>query len=285
MEFGESYFDSLLLGVREPLGEGGQSKVSKVKSEDGVYFAVKEGPSEALCKEADFLDLFSNTQLAPRLFYRKLNSNNSLLVLEFCGSSLDSLWVQKLPIGLCCLLGKVLLSLICEMHRLGYVHGDIKPSNFLVQESSLPVIKLSDFGISGAINSERIPGHVGTPRYCSLNAHKGGTLCIRDDLESWFYMLLEMSSELPWRFQKEKRVIELSKRRSQYTGFWKSLWELVVSSSSEEILDLFSEQLSKTDVKSEELSLRLSSPAQPEETFDPWAYDLGDSLKSNVRTD
>lgn len=44
-------------------------------------------------------------------------------------------------------------------------------------------------------------GWRGTTRYGSLNAHQRQDLARRDDLESWLYMIVELTKgSLPWRF-------------------------------------------------------------------------------------
>ena len=43
-------------------------------------------------------------------------------------------------------------------------------------------------------------GVVGTPRFLSLRAHKGYELSRRDDLESMFYVMIQIiKGDLPWR--------------------------------------------------------------------------------------
>ena len=71
-----------------------------------------------------------------------------------------------------------------------------------------------DFGLARRYvdkNNQIIPsrkevGWRGTTRYGSLNAHKRQDLGRRDDLESWFYGLVEMTrGTLPWRNVVGKR--------------------------------------------------------------------------------
>lgn len=93
--------------------------------------------------------------------------------------------------------------------QLGIVHRDIKPSNFLLRPRSNAPLCLVDFGlakryIDKATNLPIPPStkkrFTGTLRYASPNAHMGLDLAPRDDLYSWFYMMLEIrrNGKLPW---------------------------------------------------------------------------------------
>uniref|UniRef100_A0A915BMG4 non-specific serine/threonine protein kinase n=2 Tax=Parascaris TaxID=6254 RepID=A0A915BMG4_PARUN len=101
------------------------------------------------------------------------------------------------------------LAAIEELHSLGFIHRDVKASNFTVNiESSSPLnVYIIDFGLCRAFRNsqnEIKPARDkaqfrGTTRYASITAHNEMEQSPRDDLESWFYMLIEMiSSQLPW---------------------------------------------------------------------------------------
>ncbi|CAD6197942.1 unnamed protein product [Caenorhabditis auriculariae] len=103
------------------------------------------------------------------------------------------------------------LTPIQELHNLGYVHRDIKASNFcLPPHFSSPQdmkLMLIDYGVcrsfkdkSGELKTPREDIKFrGTNRYASLAAHHGEEQSPKDDLESWFYMMIELiSGDLPW---------------------------------------------------------------------------------------
>ena len=93
-----------------------------------------------------------------------------------------------------------MLQAIRDIHEVGFLHCDIKPSNFAVNmvNSSCQVVML-DYGLSrqyvtasGAVRQPRVfAGFRGTVRYASVNAHENRELGRRDDLWSLFYMLVE----------------------------------------------------------------------------------------------
>ncbi|KAM0529410.1 hypothetical protein ACHAPS_000819 [Verticillium nonalfalfae] len=62
---------------------------------------------------------------------------------------------------------------IQALHRVGMIHGDVKPSNFLVckHESRDFVVKLADFGFSLSIDDGRFVGH--TQMYCAPESYDG----------------------------------------------------------------------------------------------------------------
>ncbi|XP_022666869.1 probable serine/threonine-protein kinase DDB_G0292354 isoform X2 [Varroa jacobsoni] len=116
------------------------------------------------------------------------------------------------------------LQCIEAVHSEGFLHRDVKPSNFAIgctKETSRKVYIL-DFGLARQyldgddhLRPERsFVGFRGTTRYASLNAHRGKELGRHDDLVSLFYMTVEfLTGKLPWRKVKEKdRVAQMKKQ-------------------------------------------------------------------------
>lgn len=55
-------------------------------------------------------------------------------------------------------------------------------------------------------------GWRGTTRYGSLQAHLKQDLSRKDDVESWFYLLVELSKgSLPWRLKTDRALVQASK--------------------------------------------------------------------------
>ena len=134
------------------------------------------------------------------------------------------------------------LNCIKSIHNLGLIHRDIKPSNFCLNkedEKNLLLnykkniyfkndinVYLIDFGLVKKIllNEENMiknsemnnRGFVGTLTYASMNAHNKEELTKKDDLWSFFFMLLDLLNEkLPWRnlsCENEKEIIEIKQK-------------------------------------------------------------------------
>ncbi|WCJ28497.1 Protein kinase family protein [Euphorbia peplus] len=95
----------------------------------------------------------------------------------------------------------------------GFVHGDVKPENFLLGLPGSPDEKklyLIDLGLASKWKNASSGQHVdydqrsdvfrGTIRYASVHAHLGRTGSRRDDLESLAYTLIFLiKGRLPWQ--------------------------------------------------------------------------------------
>jgi len=87
------------------------------------------------------------------------------------------------------------ISILSHIHDKYVVHRDIKPANFMIHNGELMLI---DFGLASFYvdSAERhiLPANpkkqdiIGTPKYASLNIHRGEEYSRRDDLMSVLYV-------------------------------------------------------------------------------------------------
>ncbi|GMT09643.1 hypothetical protein PFISCL1PPCAC_940, partial [Pristionchus fissidentatus] len=94
-----------------------------------------------------------------------------------------------------------------SLHKIGYLHRNLTPRNFYVgfppRESK---IYLADFGLARKFQTDEKKcrlrvGFEGTVRYGSRAAHEEKEQGRKDDLESWFYAIIEIYNKdtLIWR--------------------------------------------------------------------------------------
>ncbi|VDO35921.1 unnamed protein product [Haemonchus placei] len=123
------------------------------------------------------------------------------------------------------------LSAIEDVHVLGYVHRDVKPTNFCVGLQVAAVrLFLIDFGEtvkSGKAISYATPDAYSLP-YMSIDAHKRAVAKPKMDLESWFYTFSELlyPQILTWKQSHNEAEIQEAK-----TKFWDNLAESLTSCS------------------------------------------------------
>uniref|UniRef100_A0A7E4ZVZ7 Protein kinase domain-containing protein n=1 Tax=Panagrellus redivivus TaxID=6233 RepID=A0A7E4ZVZ7_PANRE len=114
------------------------------------------------------------------------------------------------------------LEAVAAMHKCGYIHRDLKPANYacgLGKERR--IVFLLDFGIARRITNDdnelKTPraqvGFKGTVRFASLACHHNKEMGPKDDCESWYYLLIDLScpSGLPWRKLSDKNDVMSSK--------------------------------------------------------------------------
>uniref|UniRef100_A0A7E4ZQ96 Protein kinase domain-containing protein n=1 Tax=Panagrellus redivivus TaxID=6233 RepID=A0A7E4ZQ96_PANRE len=121
-------------------------------------------------------------------------------------------------------------SAIEELHRIGFISRDVKPGNFAIgnkDEDLHRLVFMFDFGLArkyvdknnNVLPPRKEPGWRGTTRYGSLQAHQKLDLGRRDDLESWFYAIVELTKgALPWRLVVDRSRVQDAKIRARAEG-------------------------------------------------------------------
>lgn len=95
-----------------------------------------------------------------------------------------------------CRIGSGVATGLAAVHAAGIVHRDIKPENVLMKDTAgLAVPKLTDFGISSLVDTERARSTmlVGTPQYIAPEVSEGKDVTAASDLYALGIMLYELA--------------------------------------------------------------------------------------------
>ncbi|KAJ0411595.1 hypothetical protein ATCC90586_004245 [Pythium insidiosum] len=215
--------------VVEKIGEGTFSQIYSAYSVDNdERVAIKvEAPSSlkpVLEWESTILKSLQKCPHVCRYYYHGKHAESTVLVMELLGESMSMLRVSPesihgVPIGRCVGVGMQMLDCIEAFHRHGYVHRDIKASNFAMSAGKPGTQTMSrrylliDFGLSRqhvsdgkVVPARSVAEFRGTSMYASLSAHRRQELGPKDDLWSWFYLVLDfMRGELPWALDAQQK--------------------------------------------------------------------------------
>lgn len=166
------------------------------------------------------------------------NDRFNYVVMSLVGQNLAELRRSQsrgaFSIGTMLRLGIQILNGIEAIHDCGFLHRDVKPSNFAMgnTKNTSKTVYMLDFGLSrqyvnneGNVRAPRaIAGFRGTVRYAAITAHENKEMARRDDLWSVFYMLVEFSQgSLPWRKLKDKEEVGKFKKAYDHTQLLKHL--------------------------------------------------------------
>lgn len=136
------------------------------------------------------------------------------LIIEKLGTSLtDFAAANAISVSFALSFGLQALERIEFLHNINYIHGDIKPGNFVFGtedrgRGDSQMLYLIDFGLAKRFRPDKSILHIkyregqplfGCSKYMSLNAHRGVQQSRRDDIESLGYVLIELlHGSLPW---------------------------------------------------------------------------------------
>ncbi|PSS01217.1 Casein kinase 1-like protein [Actinidia chinensis var. chinensis] len=167
----------------------------------------------------------------PRVHYKGRQGDYYVMVMDMLGSSLWDVWNNNshtMSTEMVACIAIEAISILEKMHSKGYVHGDVKPENFLLGPTGTPEEKklfLVDLGLATRWRDNSTGLHVdydqrpdvfrGTVRYASVHAHLGRTGSRRDDLESLAYTLIFLlRGRLPWQgYQGENKGFLVCKKK------------------------------------------------------------------------
>ncbi|XP_020087888.1 casein kinase 1-like protein HD16 isoform X1 [Ananas comosus] len=167
----------------------------------------------------------------PRVHYKGCQGDYYVMVMDVLGPSLWDVWnnnAHRMSVEMVACIAIEAISILENMHSKGYVHGDVKPENFLLGPLGTPEeenLFLVDLGLATRWKDSATGQHVeydqrpdvfrGTVRYASVHAHLGRTGSRRDDLESLAYTLIFLlRGRLPWQgYQGENKGYLVCKKK------------------------------------------------------------------------
>lgn len=203
--------------IREKIGEGSFGVVNRGDDiRTGRLVAIKIESKNLrfsqIESEANIYKKLSGGVNIPQFhFFSPDFSEGPALVIDFEGPSIEDLLEKcgrKLSLKTVLMLADQMLSSVEFIHKMGLIHRDIKPDNFVIGSNEKEnQIYLIDFGLSKPYrlpdgNHIRFTDHkplTGTARYASISTLSGNEQSRRDDMESlayiWIYLL---KGTLPW---------------------------------------------------------------------------------------
>ncbi|KAI6228643.1 Protein kinase domain-containing protein [Aphelenchoides fujianensis] len=146
----------------------------------------------------------------------------SFMVISLLGKELSELRrrfpERKMPPASTLKVGLQTLQAIQDLHAVGFVHRDVKPTNFACGAVNKHLVHMFDFGLArqiltsldgkGRLREPRAKvSFRGTVRYCSLNVHNYKEQGRHDDLWSWLAKHKE-EERAPEKERDEKAEID-----------------------------------------------------------------------------
>ena len=207
------------------LGQGGFGDAYLVTEEPPKQLNLKgklamkteylSAPKQALNEEVNMLNQIKG-ECFPRVFYKGETDNVRFCIMPAYGKSIGAVRTERrtLRVITAVPIWSEMLKIIEKLHNQGFVHCDIKPSNFLLQNDPENPLVLIDFGLAmrymNPVTHKLYPQpesfrFVGTKKYASIHVIQHEGVCRRDDLLSWYYSLIEiLRGKLPWHAIRDR---------------------------------------------------------------------------------
>ncbi|XP_057454401.1 casein kinase 1-like protein HD16 [Lotus japonicus] len=240
--------NSPLYKVEKKLGKGGFGQVYVGRRVSGGNLSERTGPGavEVAMKlehrtskgcnygppnEWQVYNTLGGSHGVPQVHYKGKQGDYFIMIMDMLGPSLWDVWNSNshtMSTEMVACIAIEAISILEKMHSRGYVHGDVKPENFLLGAPGSPDEKklfLVDLGLATKWRDSATGLHVdydqrpdvfrGTVRYASAHAHLGRTSSRRDDLESLAYTLIFLlRGRLPWQgFQGENKGFMVCRKK------------------------------------------------------------------------
>lgn len=148
------------------------------------------------------------------------------MAIDLLGSNLENLFncsgYHGFPLKTILYLAIQLISRMETIHNRSFIHGDIKPENFLLGLDRLQSqVFVVGFGLAkkypNPTGQSYVPSHKDprTACYASINSHDGIEQSYRDDMESLGYVLVHFCrGSLPWQELRDSDLVEKKKTTS-----------------------------------------------------------------------
>ena len=202
--------------IVKKLGCGTFGTVYKAESkQDNEIYAIKiekKSKNSRLRIEKKIYDLLKADVGFPKIHKLIPREYDNIFIMDYLGPSLEDLFEfcdYSFSLKTILMIGLQIINRIESLHRVGYIHRDIKPDNFLIgTHSKKSRVYMIDLGLSkkfldtkkNHINIRYDTNFTGSFRYSSIRNHKGIEQSRRDDLESIGYMLIFfLKKRLPWQ--------------------------------------------------------------------------------------
>ena len=187
-EIAKGTFSTLFTGIDVKTKE--KVAIKTLTNVDPVSFANEKKIFLALSNQSHF----------PKLHWAGKHEKDYCIVSQLLGSSLKILFKKnKLTLNGICKIGLDIMTALETMHKLTYIHRDIKPDNILSGLDAEDCFYLIDFGLSR--NYLHSPTNIHYPLkeennfqgnlvFCSHNTLSGLSASRRDDVESLSLLII-----------------------------------------------------------------------------------------------